>query len=451
MTRTIPTLTIAMLLALLAVPGLAQQKAAGANGRFAPIDRARLQRVMAADTGVEEFRQEYAAYLGEMEQVLGRLLETSFARQTLARSGMNPQERLAAAKLQLQQLNEQELAGLKNAFAQSSSWRELPRQVDAMLKPEVLTALRNLSAATGGDVLPGGTTPDVCSNAFQDGTGHQTPRVSNSDISIANAAVLAAGAIVDSLPDDFLSVAGKVVAVVARTVVEAVQLTLETLKSISDDCGGNDFQSAVTTSFTGVNDNIATRASQTSVNTLQATANTISTNVTSIQATVGQTQTAVNEINGKVDVKVSTRATMAQVNTLQGTANTINTKADLTLSKLDTVLGRLDDLEALIRAFQAENLRLQIELNLLQGPRYNLAQFQMPQSAGGRLELVRTIVDDTIKKGAQIGVPQSVINQANGELATGDGDFTAKNFKDAYAHFRTAYLLVATNPAMRQP
>jgi hypothetical protein len=364
---------------------------------------------------------------------------------------MNPQERLAAAKLLLQQLNEQELAGLKNAFAQSTSWRELPRQVDAMLKPEVLTALRNLSAATAGDVLPGGTTPDVCSNAFQDGAGHQTPRVSNSDISIANAAVLAAGAIVDSLPDDFLSVAGKVVAVVARTVVEAVQLTLETLKSISDDCGGNDFQSAVTSSFTDVNNNIATRASQTSVNTLQTTANTISTNVTSIQATVGQTQTAVNEINSKVDVKVSTRATMAQVNTLQGTANTINTKADLTLSKLDTVLGRLDDIEALIRAFQAENLRLQIELNLLQGPRYNLAQFQMPQSAGGRLELVRTIVDDTIKKGAQIGVPQSVITQANSELDRGDTDFTDKNFKDAYAHFRTAYLLVATNPAMRQP
>jgi len=60
-------------------------------------------------------------------------------------------------------------------------------------------------------------------------------------------------------------------------------------------------------------------------------------------------------------------------------------------------------------------------------------------------------VDDTIKKGAQVGVPQAVINQANGELATGDIDFTAKNFKDAYAHFRTAYLLIATNPAMRQP
>lgn len=450
MTRTLPFLAVTLLLMLCTAPRSFAQSKANPAGRFAPIDRARLQQVMDPSTNVEEFRQEYDAYLGEMETVIAQLLETPFARQLLERSGLNPQQQLTWARQKLPQLNEQELSGLKNAFAKSPAWRELPRQVDAMIRPEVQAMLRALSAKAG-DTLPGGTTPDVCSNAFLDGAAHQQPRVSNSDISIANAAVLAANAIVDSLPDDFLSVAGKVVAVVARTVVEAVQLTLETLKSISDDCGGNDFQTTVGNSFTSVNTNIGTRASQTSVDAVQNTANTISNNVLSLQATAGQTQAAVNEINGKVDVKVSSRATMAQVNTLQGTANTINTKADATLAKLDTVLGRLNDLEALIRAFQAENLRLQIELNLLQGPRYNLAQFQQPAAAGGRLELVRTIVDDTIKKAAQVGVPQSVINQANGELATGDINFTANNFKDAYAHFRTAYLLIATNPAMRQP
>ena len=438
MTHAILTLAVATLLALFALPVRAQQKT------FAPIDQARIHRVMDSSTSVEEFRQEYAVYLSELEQVMNGFFESPYARRIIDRSGLKPMEQLALAKQKLAELNEQELTGLKNALLKSPSWREMPRHLDAMLKPEVQTALRGLSASPEGDNLPGGITPDVCNNAFTDAPANRNPRVSNSDISINRALLLAAQAVVDSLPDDFLSVAGKVVAVVARTVIEAVLLPLETLKAISDDCGGRDFENSVADSFTTTNAKIDTRASQTSVNTLQTTANTISNNVTSLQATAGQTQAAVNEINAKVDVKVSTRATMAQVNTLQGTANLINTKTD-------TVLTRLDEIEALIRAFQAENLRLQIELNLLQGPRYNLAQFQTPASAGGKLELVRTIVDDTIKKGAMAGVPQAVIDQANRELATGDAHHAAKGYKDAYAHFRTAYLLIATNPAMRQP
>lgn len=444
-TNSILTFTVTILLVLLAAPSLAQQK------RFTPIDQAHLQRVMDPATNVEEFRHEYAAYLAEMEEVIGKLMETDFARKIVGRSGLNPQEKLAMARQKIRELNEQELTGLKNAFARSSTWREMPRQVDAMITPGMQAMLRGISASPTGDNLPGGTTPDVCNNAFSDSPTNNVPRISNSDISIAKAAVLAANAVADSLPDDFLSVAGKVVAVVARTVVEAVLLTMESLKSISDDCGGRDFENAVASSFTSTNSNINTRSTQASVDTLQATANTINTNVANVQATVGSTQTAVNEINSKVDVKVSTRATMAQVNTLQGTANNINTKTDTALAKLDQTLMRLDDIEALIRSFQAENLRLQIELNLLQGPRYNLAQFQQPESAGGRLELVRTIVDDTIKKGLLAGVPQAVIAQANSKVATGDIHFAAKAYKDAYANFRTAYLLIATNPAMQQP
>lgn len=437
-TNSILTFTVAILIALLASPTLAQQK------RFAPIDQARLQRVMDSATSVEEFRHEYDAYLTELDAVMEKLMESEFTRQLIGRRGLNPQEKLAMARQKLHELNEQELTGLKSAFAKSPAWREMPRQLDAMLRPEVQTMLRGLTASPAGDNLPGGVTPDVCNNAFSDAPANKVPRVSNSDISISKAFLLAAQAVVDSLPDDFLSVAGKVVAVVARTVVEAVLLPLETLKAISDDCGGRDFENEVASSFTSTNTNIDTRATQTSVNTLQGTANTINTTVTNVQATVGSTQTAVNEINAKVDVKVSTRATMAQVNTLQGTANTINTKTDM-------VLTRLDEIEAVIRAFQAENLRLQIELNLMQGPRYNLAQFQNPASAGGKLELVRTIVDDTIKKGALAGVPQAVIDQANRLLATGDIHFVAKGYKDAYANFRSAYLLIATNSAMRQP
>ncbi len=437
MKHTMITLTVTMLMVLFASPIYAQQS------RFTPIDQTRLQRVMDANTSVEEFRQEYAAYLAEMDEVMARLLETPYARQMLDRSGLNPKEQLAAARQKIQELNEQELTGLKNAFAQSPSWRELPRRMDAMISPTVQSLLRNLSAPSG-DNLPGGVTPDVCNNAFLDQPANKTPRVSNSDISIATGVVLAANAVVDSLPDDFLSVAGKVVAVVARTAVEAVLLTLESLKNISDDCGGRDFENEVAGSFTTTNNNVNSRASQTSVDALQGTANTIDANVKSLQQTAGDTKAGVDELNRKVDVKVSTRSTMAQVNTLQGTANTINTKTDM-------VLTRLDEIEALIKAFQAENLRLQIELNLLQGPRYNLAQFQRPASAGGKLELVRSIVEDTIKKGSQSGVPQSVINQANNEMAIGDAHYAATAYKDAYAHFRTAYLLIATNAAMRQP
>jgi hypothetical protein len=101
--------------------------------------------------------------------------------------------------------------------------------------------------------------------------------------------------------------------------------------------------------------------------------------------------------------------------------------------------------------FRAENLRLQIELNLLQGPRYNLASFQMPESVGGHLGLVRTIVADTIKMQRQAGLTGALLDQAEKELAIGDQLVTAKGYKDAYAHFRLAYLNVAIIPQNQQP
>lgn len=109
-----------------------------------------------------------------------------------------------------------------------------------------------------------------------------------------------------------------------------------------------------------------------------------------------------------------------------------------------TILGE-------IAKFRAENLRLQIELNLLQGPRYNLASFQMPESVGGHLGLVRTIVADTIKMQRQAGLTGALLDQAEKELAIGDQLVTAKGYKDAYAHFRLAYLNVAIIPQNQQP
>ncbi|MGK7644007.1 hypothetical protein ACSRCT_22220, partial [Salmonella enterica] len=71
---------------------------------FAPIDQARIHRVMDSATSVEEFRQEYAVYLAELEQVMNRFFESAYARQIVERGGLKPMEQLALAKQKLAEL-----------------------------------------------------------------------------------------------------------------------------------------------------------------------------------------------------------------------------------------------------------------------------------------------------------------------------------------------------------
>ncbi|MGE0127725.1 MAG: hypothetical protein AB7U82_06575 [Blastocatellales bacterium] len=159
--------------------------------------------------------------------------------------------------------------------------------------------------------------------------------------------------------------------------------------------------------------------------------------VATIKVIVQNTNTLVNE---RLDVAVSTRASQVSVNNVQNTVNVINNK--------------VDDLADKLMKFQRDALRSAIEAALVEGNRYNVTWYQTPQAAGGYLEFVREIVQETINGAAKAGRPDftgTSLGQAREWLARGNNFYAAKAYKDAYESYRTAYLHLSIVPGNHRP
>lgn len=84
-------------------------------------------------------------------------------------------------------------------------------------------------------------------------------------------------------------------------------------------------------------------------------------------------------------------------------------------------------------------LRLSIENGLLNNST-PFGLYEVPMAQGGELELVRSIVADTIAKMISLGLTET---SANALLTAGDNYFNANNFKSAYKSYQQAYLAAA--------
>jgi hypothetical protein len=244
--------------------------------------------------------------------------------------------------------------------------------------------------------LPGGVIKDFCTTAL-DGDGNT--KVSNNDILAAAGLEAVAAAVVAALPGD-VAVIPKGIAVAADTLLKGLLLLAQDIKGIADDCQSQNFQNYVTDNL---DEQVSTRASQTSMDNVQTTANTI-------QTKLNAAATEVTIIDNKVDI-------------LQQTVNA-------TSSKVDQLLANL-------AAFQAQNLRLAIEANLSNGTNSAaIGLFELPSAQGGFLDLARSIVVDTIQKiqatGQGVGSAQMFLNKGDQQLAAGQ-------FKNAYDSYRQAY------------
>ncbi len=411
MNRKLLSLAFTLLLSICLAPSLSAQEAAREFYKNTPENRERLSQVMAPTANVEEFRREYDAYLAEMQKVAAVLMESPLARRLAKQKGLAPVEQLAAARRLLPGLSAQDLTLLRSALARTPSWRAIPQALNSLFRPEVQSGLKAMALKGGvvvangevpdpaGITLDGGVTPDNCSDAFVNGA----PRISNTDIAAAEAAVIAAHAVMEALPTDALTFEAHATAGAAVAAVEATALTLTTFKAISDDCSGQAFEDYVTTNL---DTTVSSRATQTSVDNVQSL------------------------LNDRLDVKVSTRATQASVDKLQGDVDTANANINLANIKLDTLLTNLAN-------FQAQHLRLQIEENLAAGTNdAAVGQFELPASKGGHLELARTITLETIDKLQAAG--QNIRN-ARALFAKGDQYRAAGKYKDAYDQYRQAY------------
>lgn len=166
--------------------------------------------------------------------------------------------------------------------------------------------------------------------------------------------------------------------------------------------------------------------------------NQIDQRLTSIDSQLSSQSSAVNsDIDNRivaVDTDLASRLTNTDAD-LNNNLTGVNTILNTNISLVDThVNTRATQIDTEISTLQALALRMRIEESLTTGQMVGL--FEIPQSQGGYLELVRSIVLDTINKVLSSGL---TVGTASKNLTTGDSARASGQFKTAYKYYASAY------------
>jgi len=364
-------------------------------------------------SGQAQFRREFTAYLVQMQRAAMKVQATPMGRAAFRSIGFTPANNFAGARAAVAAMTPEQLVVLQKSFSAYPQWRTLPVKMDRL-------AMRMNGTPAKSFMI----TPDDCPTARAAG-------FTQTDVEIAADASLAADAVLEAVPSDLISVPVRLIAVGVWAGIHATQRAFEHLYNIAQACDDADHQALVTQNL---DVQVSTRATQVSVNALI-------TNLTALSALV----------NSRLDVAVSTRATQTSVNTLITNVNNLQSSvtafnneftanAIVVNTKLDSANTKLDNLAITVSDQGALNLRIHIEDDLADPGNHPLALFEVPEANGGYLNLVRSIVADTIAK--MLATGQGVGN-AQSFLAAGDAAKAAGAYKSAYSNYGKAYRAAA--------
>jgi hypothetical protein len=367
----------------------------------------RLSRVMDPTTDVEEFRQEYTNYMSEFEHVVELFSEIPAVRKRMMENGANPLETLGEAKLWIASASPEDLRLVRATYTKFPGWRDAPQGLEALIKPEFHQKLEvRLTKRKGGaEFVPLAGTTDDCEDGLD-------ADVSNTDISIAKAAELGLLAVMEGFPTDALTIAARIAPIALAAAAQIATLTLETLKGIKDDCNGDSFETAIK--------NQVTNSTTSILNKVDSAKTAIVDKIDSAKTTIlDKVEEAKNTVAAKVDANAA--AIMDNDNANRAT---IVTNANANKNELRDLI-----------------LRTQIEADLAQlDSNSPVALYLTPTAKGGYLDLVQTIVTQTLANilagGGDVSGAQSYLTQANTAK-------TAGQFKNAYALYRKAYKAAA--------
>jgi hypothetical protein len=347
-------------------------------------EQERLRRVMDPATDIEEFRRELHDFLTEMEDAMRLFSEIAAVRQKFDQAGLQPLALLAETKKRLSELKPEELSQMRASYAIFPNWREAPRGINSLIKPELRQMLESKIAArrkSGGAVMAG--IPDDCAAALA--ADH-----TNTDIAIAAGVLIGAEGVMEGLPTDGITIAFRLPAIAAVTAAKAALLAIQTLKNIKDDCNGAAFEASIQNQITN------------------------------------STNTIVNNDNAN-KTEVLNSLTLAKNEII----NNDNSNTTMIINNDNANKNELRDLL----------LRTQIEADLAEADNATpVAWYLTPTANGGHLNLVQAIVTQTIANiqaaGGNTGSAQSFLNEANAQKAAGQ-------FKAAYMSYRKAYKAAA--------
>lgn len=463
------------LIALLLFLPIAAASQAAAQDSSRGLERERLAAVMNPGSNVEDFRTEMFNYLTELENALQQFEQIPAVSRQFANDGLDHTAALRRAKEALAELSHDDLVKIRAIYAKFPGWRESPRAISGIVQ-KVSNGKRSVAAKFGDGPAPNVITPDAC----PDLSG--TP--SFADIAITDGFLIAADAAMEAFPTDGLTILARLIPIAARTALKVTLLTETTLRSQYDDChglGASDIQTIVDGAKTDIINNAGANtttilnnatANTTSLTTAITNAktdvvNNATTNTTTLTTAITNAKTEIVNNDNSNATTLSTAVSNAQTaivnndnsnrtliisndNSNATTLNTNLTNAKNTIVANDNtnttnIINNDNSNKASIIANSNGNavglndliLRSQIEADLgMESSSIKVAWYMTPTANGGHLDLVKTIVTQTLANilaaGGSINDAQMYLNLANANKAAG-------NFKLAYDNYRKAY------------
>lgn len=409
------------------------------------VEQERLRRVMDPAADIEEFRRELSDYFTELEDAMRLYNEIPSVRQKFGQAGLQTPTIIVEAKQKIATMTPEELAQIRTVYAGFPGWREAPRSINSLIKPalrEQVGAQQMAAKQNGKEDITINGVADSCQDGINAG-------ITNTDISIAKAVLIAAQAVAAAIPPVL-----NIPAVAAVAAAESAVLVLETLKGIKDDCTSLD-----SSTVQGIVDGAKTQIinndnsnKDTIVSSLDTKTTTVTNAITNAKTDIvnndntNRTTVTIAITNAKNDI-VNNDTTNRNV--IVANDNTNKTAITTALSNTQTSIVNNDNANK--TALLDLLLRLQIEADLAKsggdddddGGGSAVALFLTPTANGGYLDLVQTIVTQTLANirnaGGSIGSAQTYLNQANAFK-------TAGKFKDAYKSYRKAYKAAAKLP-----
>lgn len=415
----------ALLLSVCASIGMAQGSVKG----FGKLERQRLGRIMDAGANVEDFRREYIDYLTELQDDMRLYSTIPAVQQKWSRAGLKPIAMVTAAKASIFAMSPEDLIKMRSAYAKVSGWRELP---EALIRPDIRQELQGkLKAKIAGGVSISAATTDNCADGINAG-------VTNTDISISKALEIAANIVMESLPTDALTFEGHAAASVALGLIQTATLSLETLKGIKDDCRNDSFQDDITTKVTTTIPGLISTSTSTTAGNITAATTTTATNITNAQTAIitndnaNKTEIINNDNANTVTILKAVEAAKTYIVT-DAHANKDEVKNLLLRTQIEADLSSTDG-STFVALYETPTNVCLTSLNDKGLPQsVSLPGFPtitIPQC--GLLDLVRSIVRDTI---ANVGAGTN----AQSFYATAEAQRAAGKYKAAYASYRQAY------------
>ena len=397
----------------------------------------------------EQFRGKVDTWLNGFRAVVKQMRANPSLAKSLSSTGTNLLPMVASAKREVAGFDWAELGQLQASLNRDPNWQRAPRVLaaavaafDAPARP--LAGGKGASAPEVGTLaaISGrGTFTDDCLSAGDPYAEIVAVLAANQVQSALQAAALSAPGVIALFPGIDAPTGIRLGLMVAWGVADGIYLGLAQALAVAVDCAETAFSDTQETTLphdpassdTVVPgstqfsiDRLIAKAgdSQTKINAVQTTVNTVNTQTDAVGTAVTALNNILNDITIRVDdVQTGLQTLQTRVDVLQNTEVTI-------LKKADTLIANLGTLQTL-------QLRMEIEQNLDKNQGESpIGLFQLPAAFGGYLEVVRSIVTETLAKEAAVGNPSP---KALSDLAQANAAFAAGTYKTAYGLYRKAY------------